>query len=102
MKNPKEGAKVESFLPVIMALQFAAFGWRITRGIAVGDQGRKVWLPLFDYLNILSFAAVLLVSVILPLLGAQHPRLNKTVLGSRSHIAHAPSDQRCCTLSSLV
>lgn len=65
----KEEAKMESLLPVILALQFAAFGWRITREIAVGDQRRKTWLPLFDYLNILSFAAVVFVCVILPLLG---------------------------------
>src|ERR1700722_8268162 len=51
----------------LIALQFIAFGWRINREIAVGDQRRKTWLPMPDWLNLLSLLAVVLFCVALPL-----------------------------------
>ncbi len=52
---------------VLIALQFAAFGWRINREIAVGDQGRRTWLPIPDCLNIVALIATSLLCVVFPL-----------------------------------
>jgi len=38
----------------LIALQFVAFGWRLNREIAVGDQQRRTWLPAVDWLNLIS------------------------------------------------
>ena len=58
---------LQSFVPVILSLLFATFGWRITREIAVGDQGRKTWLLFADYLNFLSLVGILVFCIIVPL-----------------------------------
>ncbi len=81
-------SKTEMILPpppllitVLIALQFAAFGWRINREIPLGDQGRRTWFPLPDYLNILSFLAVVFSWGVLPLVGWSSERLARAVLG---------------------
>jgi hypothetical protein len=43
---------------IVVALQFAAFGWRIAREISVADENRKTWLPVPDYINLLIMAAI--------------------------------------------
>jgi hypothetical protein len=53
-------------VPPLLALQFASFGWRINREIAVGDAGRRTWLPLPDYINILSMLAVVSCAILTP------------------------------------
>ena len=58
---------LQSFVPVILSLLFATFGWRIAREISVGDQGRKTWLLFADYLNFLSLVGVLIFCIIVPL-----------------------------------
>jgi hypothetical protein len=58
---------LQSFVPVILSLLFATFGWRIAREIAVGDQGRKTWLLFADYLNFLSLVSVLIFCIVIPL-----------------------------------
>ena len=58
---------LQSFVPVILSLLFATFGWRIAREISVGDQGRRTWLLFGDYLNFLSLLGVLVFCIILPL-----------------------------------
>lgn len=55
------------FVPVLLALQFAAFGWRINREITVGDATRKTWIPIHDYFNMLSMLVLVLVAIVLPL-----------------------------------
>ena len=62
-----------------LALQFAAFGWRILREIQLGDEGRSTWFLVTDYLVILSLCAVVLVCIVLPLAGRSDP----------SHVAKA-------------
>jgi len=52
---------------ILLALQFAAFGWRIVREIEVADQRRRIWLPLPDLLNIISMIAVIIFGLVLPL-----------------------------------
>jgi hypothetical protein len=58
---------LQSFVPVILSLLFATFGWRIAREISVGDQGRKTWLLFADYLNFFSMIGVLILCVVVPL-----------------------------------
>lgn len=57
----------DTLVAVILALQFAAFGWRINREISIGDQSRRAWLPIPDILNIISMISVIVFCVILPL-----------------------------------
>jgi hypothetical protein len=65
---------------LLVALQFAAFGWRIIREIAVEDAGRRTWLPVPDILNIFSMASVVLFSIILPFKTNQFGMTSKAVL----------------------
>jgi len=58
---------LQSFVPVILSLLFATFGWRIAREISVGDEGRKTWLLFADYLNFLSMMGILVFCIIIPL-----------------------------------
>ena len=51
----------------LLAAQFVLFGWRIQREIHVGDEGRRVWFPVPDILNVLSMFLVLVFCLILPL-----------------------------------
>jgi hypothetical protein len=57
----------QPLVSALIALQFVAFGWRINREITVGDQNRKTWLPLPDYLNLISLLAVSGLCVAAPL-----------------------------------
>jgi hypothetical protein len=65
---------------VLLGLQFAAFGWRINREIAVGDAGRKVWLPLPDIINIASMLCVVSLCVVFPLSAGQFGLVSRTTL----------------------
>jgi hypothetical protein len=58
---------LQSFVPVVLSLLFATFGWRIAREISVGDQGRKTWLLFADYMNFASLLGVLIFCIIAPL-----------------------------------
>lgn len=71
---------VQSLVPVLLALQFAAFGWRINREIQVGEEERKTWLPLPDYLNILSLLSVVAMCLVVPLATGEFGWVSKTVL----------------------
>jgi hypothetical protein len=64
----------------VLALQFAAFGWRIIREINVADQGRRTWFPLYDYINILALICVALFCIVIPLAENGLSQISKTVL----------------------
>ncbi len=51
----------------VIGLQFVAFGWRVNREIAVGDQERRTWLPVPDCINVLALFWTIGLCVILPL-----------------------------------
>jgi hypothetical protein len=68
-------------VPPLLALQFASFGWRINREIAVGDAGRRTWLPLPDYINILSMLAVVSCAILTPLCENRVSNLSRLVVG---------------------
>jgi hypothetical protein len=44
----------------LIALQFAAVGWRVNREINLGDGGRATWIPIPDLLNIMSLLATVI------------------------------------------
>jgi hypothetical protein len=77
---------------VLLTLQLAVFGWRINREIAVGDQGRRTWFPVNDWLNVLSMLFVVVFCVIEPLAAwrgsggtaLQLPRVASAVFGGGS------------------
>ncbi len=71
----------QSFVPILLALQFAAFGWRINREITLGDQNRRTWLPIPDYINVATLLLVVLACVIFPLATGAFAARQKVVLG---------------------
>jgi hypothetical protein len=58
---------VNTFVSMIVALHFAAFGWRINREIAVGDAGRRTWFPIPHSINIMSMLCVVVFCMMIPL-----------------------------------
>ena len=73
---------VTRLVPPLVALQFAAFGWRINREITVGDANRKTWLPLADILNIVSMLSVIVFLVIIPLKTEALESIGRAVLAA--------------------
>jgi len=70
----------QPLVSALIALQFVSFGWRLNREITVGDGKRKTWLPLPDYLNVLSLLAIISICVVIPLAGGKCDRLAKVAL----------------------
>lgn len=67
--------------PTLIALQFAAFGWRVNREINLGDTGRATWIPIPDVLNIVSLFATVICLIVLPIATAEYLWLSRIVLG---------------------
>jgi hypothetical protein len=66
----------EILVPLVttaLALQFAAFGWRIVREIQLGDEGRRTWFLVTDFLIIGSMCAVVAICIVLPIAGRREP-----------------------------
>jgi hypothetical protein len=70
------------FVTPLIALQFVAFGWRLNREITMGDKRRITWLPLPDYMNLISLLAVVLCCVVIPLAKGDFGRTAKAVLAA--------------------
>jgi hypothetical protein len=68
MTTAVSNMNINSLVAIILGLQFAAFGWRLNREIAVGDAGRRTWFPIPDVINILSMLSVVAFCVVLPLM----------------------------------
>jgi len=79
---PMSADNVTRLVPPLIALQFAAFGWRINREISVGDANRKTWLPLPDAINIASMLTVVAFLVIIPLSSDAFERISRGVLAA--------------------
>lgn len=62
---------------LILALQFAVFGWRISREIALGEEDRKTWLLVCDYINLTSMLSVVGLCIIVPLAIHRVPRISE-------------------------
>jgi hypothetical protein len=56
-----------------LTLQFAAFGWRIVREIQLGDEGRRTWFLVTDFLIIGSMCALVAICIVLPIAGHREP-----------------------------
>jgi hypothetical protein len=69
-----------ALVSALLALQFVAFGWRINREIAVGDEDRKTWLPLPDYLNVALLLTVVFCCVVTRSVNWPLPRTEAAVL----------------------
>jgi hypothetical protein len=65
----------------LLAIQLAAFAWRIAREVKMESEGEPTWLPLSDLLNVVGFLTVTVVCIVAPLGGAQFGRGRVTVLG---------------------
>jgi hypothetical protein len=79
---PMSTDNMTRLVPPLVALQFAAFGWRINREISVGDGNRKTWLPLPDILNIVSMLSVIVFLVIIPLATDAFERVGRAILAA--------------------
>jgi hypothetical protein len=75
--NPPDSIAVVS---ILLALQFTAFGWRITREIQMEDSGRRTWFPLPDYLNVACMLAVALAVMVPVLAGTASTKVVRSVL----------------------
>ena len=69
-----------ALVPALIALQFIVFGWRINREVSLGDEGRRTWLLLSDYLNLISMLAVVALCVVLPLRTGAFPVVSRVAL----------------------
>jgi len=65
-----------------IALLFAVFGWRIAREIAVGDQDRRTWLLISDFLGLSTLVALVAACVIFPLQSSTFPAVSRAVLAA--------------------
>jgi len=68
--------------PPLIALQFAAFGWRVNREINLGDDGRAIWIPIADVLNIMSLLAAVICLIMVPIATDSYFWLSRMVLGA--------------------
>lgn len=80
MQTPIIELNVNTLVSVLIALQFAVFGWRINREIPVGDAGRRTWFPVPDIINILSMFSIVCYCVILPLVSGQFSKESRVAL----------------------
>lgn len=71
---------VARLISVLVTLQFVAFGWRINREIAMGDEGHRTWFPIPDFINTFSLISAVWFSIIVPLKTGQFGMLAKLAL----------------------
>ncbi len=67
--------------PPLIALQFAAFGWRVNREINLGDSGRATWIPIPYVLNIMSLLASVVCLIVVPIATDAYFTQSTVVLG---------------------
>ncbi|WP_260736577.1 hypothetical protein [Tunturiibacter lichenicola] len=68
--------------PPLIALQFAAFGWRVNREINLTGDRRALWIPIPDVLNIMGLFATVVCLIVLPIARDSHFWLSRMVLGA--------------------
>jgi hypothetical protein len=59
--------QAQNYPAILIAIQLAFLGWRINREIPLGDQGRRTWFPISDYLNLLSMLLIVWFCIVKPL-----------------------------------
>jgi hypothetical protein len=73
---------IDSIVILVVALQFAAFGWRINREITVGDEERRTWLPLADWINVIMLLLTIFFCIVVPLTFGGFGTLKKIILAA--------------------
>ena len=71
---------MDGTVTLLVALQFAAFGWRINREITVGDEERRTWFPVADYVNVIMLFLTISCCIVIPLVFGSFGTLKKMVL----------------------
>ena len=69
-----------SLAPPLIALQFAAFGWRVNRELNVSPADRGTFVPIPDVLNIISLFAAVICLIVLPVATGVYLWLSRMVL----------------------
>jgi hypothetical protein len=77
-----QSTQLTTLTGIIMALEFAAFGWRVNREISVGDSIRKMWLPLPDFLNIAALFLVVCFCIVVPLSQGEYVLWSRRILAA--------------------
>ena len=75
-------AQLTTLTGIILALQFAAFGWRVNREITVGDRNDRTWLPLPDLLNIIALFSVVWFCIVMPLAHNEYGNWSRRALAA--------------------
>jgi hypothetical protein len=68
--------------PPLIALQFAAFGWRVNRELNLGYAERGTFVLIPDVLNIMSLLATVICLIVLPIATDSYLWLSRMVLGA--------------------
>ncbi|HUW14430.1 MAG TPA: hypothetical protein VM537_32200 [Anaerolineae bacterium] len=65
----------------VIAIQMAAFAWRVSREVAVADRGDVTWLPPADIMNLVAIVVAFLGVFVLPVLGIGSSTVAALALG---------------------
>jgi hypothetical protein len=66
--------------PPLIALQFAAFGWRVNRELNLGHAERGTFVLIPDVLNVMSLFAAVICLIVLPVATDTYIWLSRMVL----------------------
>lgn len=65
----------------LIALQTAAFTWRVSREITIADRNDINWLPPADIMNLISMLVTFIGVFALPISGIENPNIPRLALG---------------------
>jgi hypothetical protein len=66
--------------PLLIALQFAALGWRVNRELNLGHAERGTFLLIPDVVNVMSLFAAVTCLIVLPVATDSYLRLSRMIL----------------------
>jgi Kef-type K+ transport system membrane component KefB len=72
----------KNLVAVVLALQFAAFGWRIARELKLEEEQRKTWLLAEDYLNFVTMLGIVVFCIVFPLATAEFGPVSRAFLAA--------------------
>ncbi len=81
-QGPHDPDTLYRFAPLLIALQFAAFGWRINRELNLGYAERGTFVLIPDVLNIMGLIAAVIFLIVLPLATDTYFWLSRMVLAA--------------------
>jgi hypothetical protein len=68
--------------PPLIALQLAAFGWRVNRELNLGHAEREAFVLIPDVLNVMSLLAAVICLIVLPIATDTYLWLSRVVLAA--------------------